>query len=89
MANVNVRIDPWIKRNAEKVFADLGMTASTAINMFYKQVIRTNSIPFELKTEIPNKKTIQALKEVEKMEKHPKKYRGHSSTKELAEALSK
>lgn len=70
MANVNVRIDENVKRKAEEVFAKIGITPSAAINMFYVQVIRTKSIPFELKAEIPNETTIAALKEVEEMEKN-------------------
>ena len=54
MANINVRIDSETKKDAEKVFAKLGLTPTTAICLFYRQVIRTNSIPFELKTEVPN-----------------------------------
>lgn len=87
MANVNVRIDAGVKEEAEKVFASLGLTASAAINLFYKQVIRTNSIPFELKAEVPNKETLKALKEVEKMERNPKKGKRYTSTKELMEDL--
>ena len=87
MANVNVRIDADVKKEAEKVFANLGLTTSTAINLFYKQVIRTNSIPFELKAEVPNKETLEALKEVEEMDKHPEQSKGHTSTKELMEDL--
>ena len=82
MANINVRID-------EKVKNEVGITASTAINMFYKQVIRTNSIPFEIKTEFPNKKTLKALKEVEDMEKHPDKSRSYKNVDELMEDLLK
>lgn len=42
MANVNVRIDQNLKEEAEEIFSKLGITASTAINLFYKQVIREN-----------------------------------------------
>ncbi len=51
MANINVRIDDKIKKNAEAVFSKIGITPSAAINLFYNQVIRTNSIPFELKAD--------------------------------------
>lgn len=88
MANVNVRIDADIKKNAEKVFANLGISASTAINIFYKQVIRTNSIPFELKADIPNKETLEALKEVEEMDKNNTGKTYHS-VEELMEDLLK
>jgi len=88
MANVNVRIDGDIKADAEAIFSDLGLTPSTAINLFYKQVIRTKSIPFPLKAEIPNRKTKRALKEAEKMEKHPEKYKKYDSVEELMEDLN-
>lgn len=89
MANVNVRIDEDTKRQAEQIFESLGLTASTAINLFYKQVIITNSIPFELRLEKPNKKTIQALKEAKRIEEHPEKYKGYRSSNELMEDLLK
>ena len=60
MANINIRIDDDIKAKAETIFKNLGLTPTTAINLFYHQVIRTNSIPFELKAEIPNKATMAA-----------------------------
>ncbi len=69
MANVNVRIDDSIKRKAEDVFESIGLTPSAAINLFYVQVIRTKSIPFELKADIPNATTIAAMEEVDQMDK--------------------
>ena len=89
MANVNVRIDGTIKSDAEAIFSELGLTPSTAINLFYKQVIRTHSIPFPLKAEVPNKKTIKALKEAERIEKHPNKYKKYDSVEELMEELNR
>ena len=89
MANVNVRIDGNIKADAEAVFSDLGLTPSTAINLFYKQVIRTHSIPFALKAETPNRKTKKALREAEKIEKHPNKYKKYDSVEELTNDLNK
>ena len=89
MANINVRIDNNVKENAEAVFASLGITPTAAISLFYNQVIRTNSIPFELKADIPNKETLQAIQEVEDMEKNPEKYKGYDSVDSLMEDLFK
>lgn len=89
MANINVRIDNKVKENAEAVFASLGITPTAAISLFYNQVIRTNSIPFELKADIPNQKTLLALNEVEKMEKNPEKFKGYNSVDSLMEDLLK
>ena len=87
MANVNVRIDATTKADAEAIFLELGLTPSAAINLFYKQVIRTGSIPFALKTCRPNKKTIKALKEVEQMEKGFKKAKDFKTVEEFLEDL--
>ena len=89
MANVNVRIDESIKAGAEAVFSELGLTPSTAINLFYKQVIRTQSIPFPIKLCKPKRKTIRAIKEAEKIEKSPNKYKKFDTVEELIIELKK
>jgi len=49
MANVNIRVDDAIKQRAENIFSELGLSMSAATSIFYRQVIRTGGIPFELK----------------------------------------
>ena len=83
MANVNVRIDGDIKKSAEEVFKRIGLTPSSAINLFYVQVIRTNSIPFELKAEIPNEETLEALEELKEIEKNPNNHKSFKNAKEI------
>lgn len=61
--NLNIRIDKKVKENSEKVLEDLGLTMTTAINIFLRQVIRVNGIPFEIKGNIPNQDTIEAIEE--------------------------
>ena len=51
-ANLYARIEPDLKENAEAILNVLGISASSAITMFYKQIVMHNGIPFELK--IPN-----------------------------------
>ena len=89
MANINIRIDDDIKAKAESIFKKLGLTPTTAINLFYHQVIRTNSIPFELKAEIPNEVTMGAIKEVEEMDRNPENYTAYKNVDDLLEDLSK
>lgn len=52
MANINVtiRIDEDLKEEADKLFDDLGMSFTTAINVFVKQSLREGRIPFEITT---------------------------------------
>ena len=89
MANINVRIDTNVKENAEVIFARLGITPTAAISLFYNQVIRTNSIPFELKVDNPNNRTLSAINEVEEMENNPEKYKGYDDIDSLMEDLLK
>ena len=45
-ANVIARVEPEIKERAEAIFNQIGIPASTAINMFYRQVILQRGLPF-------------------------------------------
>lgn len=47
-ANVLARVEPEVKEQAERIMNMLGIPASTVINMLYKQIIMTRSIPFSL-----------------------------------------
>ena len=46
--NVNIRMDEDLKKQAEQLFADLGMNMTTAINVFVRQSISYGGIPFEI-----------------------------------------
>ena len=48
MAQVSFRVDDDIKKKAERTFDDIGISMSTAINIYLKAVVRENRIPFEL-----------------------------------------
>jgi DNA-damage-inducible protein J len=50
-ATVRARIEPDLKKHAEQVFSALGLNATEAIRLFYKQVELHNGLPFSL--EIP------------------------------------
>jgi DNA-damage-inducible protein J len=59
-ALVRARIEPALKRKAEKVLAELGLNASDAIHLLYRQVALHQALPFPLHT--PNAATAQAIK---------------------------
>ena len=52
-ANINIRVDRDVKNKAQDVFAALGLDMTSAVNIFLRQAIRKNGIPFELVTEKP------------------------------------
>ncbi len=51
MANVSIRVDDAVKRRAENICSELGMSLSTATNLFYKKLISYGGIPFELRVD--------------------------------------
>jgi DNA-damage-inducible protein J len=60
---IRARVDPALKVEAEGVFDKLGLTASDAIRLFYKQVTMRKGLPFEVK--IPNAETRKALRDAD------------------------
>ena len=48
-ANLYARIEPDVKEQAESILSTLGIPASNAINMFYKQIILNRGLPFDVK----------------------------------------
>lgn len=45
----NVRIDPDLKEQTNAVFEELGLTLSTAVNVFLRAVVREGGVPFDVK----------------------------------------
>jgi DNA-damage-inducible protein J len=60
---LNARIDPDLKARAEEVLAGVGVSASQAITMFYRQIVLRRGLPFDVS--IPNAETVAALKEAD------------------------
>ena len=47
--NLTIRIDEELKKEAEKLFTNIGLNLSSAINVFFRQAVGAQAIPFELK----------------------------------------
>lgn len=60
--NLNIRTDKEVKAQAEKIFEALGLNMTTAVNIFLRQAIRENGIPFEVKLNVPNETTAAAIR---------------------------
>ncbi len=61
-AIVQARMEPGLKQEADAILATLGLNATTAITLFYTQVVQQGGIPLELK--VPNDETIDAINEL-------------------------
>lgn len=58
-STISARIDPDVKKRAEQIFRELGLTSSQAITLFYKQVELQQGLPFIVK--IPNALTAETF----------------------------
>lgn len=82
ISNVSFRIDSDLKKNADKLFSELGLNMTTAFNIFLRQSVREGRIPFEISLYTPNEETIAAMKEAERIAHNPEAKR-YKSVEEL------
>ena len=84
--NLNIRTDKDIKEQADRIFSELGLNMTTAVNMFLRTAIREHGIPFELKLDVPNNTTATAIEEGRKLAEDPSAPR-YTSIDDLKKAL--
>ena len=86
--NFSVRMDSDIKRQCETLYGELGVNLTTAINVFLRQSLRVGGFPFEVRLDQPNKETIAAMLEAERIAKDPS-VKGYTDLDELFAELKK
>ena len=64
--NINIRMDSELKKQFEDFCADVGMSMTTAFNIFARKAVRENRIPFEVSGDIPNEETRRAIENARK-----------------------
>jgi DNA-damage-inducible protein J len=80
-------MDSDLKREAEELFADLGLNMTGALTLFVRQAVRNQSIPFEI-TRRPNAETLAAMREAERIA-HDPKAKGYTDLDSLLVDLKK
>lgn len=65
--NVTIRMDVDVKAKADALFEALGIDMPTAINLFVKECLLRQGLPFEPSLNVPNQITIEAMKETNDM----------------------
>lgn len=84
--NISIRMDKDLKTAAESLFEKLGMNLSTAFNIFVRQSLREGGIPFKISEGTPNRETVTAMLEAERIAKDSS-VKGYSSVDELFDDL--
>ncbi len=58
---IRARVEPKLKRQAEELFSQLGLSATEAITLFYKQVTLHRGLPFSVR--MPNAEAVEAMRQ--------------------------
>lgn len=86
--NINIRIEPELKKEAEEILNYLGLTMAEAVKLFLKQVTLTDSIPFKIEKPKFNAETLAAIKEAKDIKQNPKNHKSFDNINELMEDLN-
>jgi len=85
--NVNIRMDSDLKRQFESFCTDMGMTMTTAFNIFAKKAVREYRIPFEIGGNVPNAETLEAIQEIQRMKADPDFGKTYSDVDQMMEEM--
>lgn len=84
---ISVNVPKEVKEEANQILNDLGLNMSTAVNMYLRRIIADRGIPFEIREADPNQEFLDALEELDYMEKHPEEYKSYQDLDELKKDL--
>ncbi|WP_240986681.1 type II toxin-antitoxin system RelB/DinJ family antitoxin [Acididesulfobacillus acetoxydans] len=84
--NISIRMDVELKKQAEQLFSELGMNMTTAFNIFLRQAVRQQRIPFDIALEGPNTETIAAMEEAERISRDPS-VKGYTDVDQMMKEL--
>ena len=65
------RIDSELRAQSEAIYAALGMSLGTAINVFLKKSVAVGGFPFDVRLDAPTRETVEAMLKAEKIAKDP------------------
>ncbi|MCD8371538.1 MAG: type II toxin-antitoxin system RelB/DinJ family antitoxin [Clostridiales bacterium] len=85
--NINIRMDADLKRQFEAFCTDMGMTMTTAFNIFARKTVREYRIPFEIGGDVPNAETVEAIREVKQMKANPDLGKTYTDVDQMMEEL--
>ncbi len=86
--STNIKIDSQLKQESQALFESLGLNLSTAVNIFLRQAVREQAIPFRVTASTPNAETIEAIQKVQRMKADPNLSRTYTDVDQMMKELS-
>lgn len=87
LKSTNIKIDENLKKQSQELFADMGLDMTTAVNIFLRQAVKEQAIPFRIGESLPKVETLEALAEVAEMKKSPEKHKGYTDVDQMMKDL--
>ena len=81
--NTSIKLDADTKKEAQKLFKSLGLSLSTAVNIFLKQAVREKGIPFYISSLPENSELSKALEEAKEIKKNISSYKSYSTPQSM------
>lgn len=85
--NVTIRMDTELKKQAEELFSELGLSMTAALTVFLKQAVYEQGIPFDVRREQPNAETLAAMRDADDILSGKIKVKSYKSARELFDEL--
>ena len=86
-AAINIRIEPEIKADVEKLFSSFGITVSDAVNIFLRKSFMEGGLPFDVKQPRYNAETEAAMQEARNIAAGKVLAKRYANVKQLFEDL--
>lgn len=84
---LHIRVKPDIKKEAEDILDNLGMTTTEAVNIYLRQIILNCGLPFDVKTPKFSDEMLESIAEAEEIETHPERYKSYKNLAEIMKEL--
>jgi len=62
-AEIRVLVEPTLKKKSKKILDEIGISESEAVRIFFRNLVNRKEFPLELK--VPNKETLQSMKDAD------------------------
>ena len=88
-SNVTISMDSELKKEADELFSDLGMNFTTAVNVFVRQAVSSQRLPFAVRRRrhVPNAELLAAMEEADRIA-HDPSVPGYTTMEALKKALN-
>ena len=84
---LNVRMDPQLKRQAEHIYREFGISLSDAVNIFLNKSVMVGGLPFDMRQPRYNAETLAAFQEAEDIAAGRTQVKSYATAQEMIDDI--